>query len=68
MRDCLKQQRGRGGRGRKGLGQGRGGPAIAAVSILDLQSMVDSLPGEKSIFLPNTWLIDSGAEISVCFD
>ena len=66
--DCLKQQRGRGGRGRRGRGQGRGGPAIAAVSIPDLQSMVDSLPGEKSTFLPNNWLIDSGAEISVCFD
>ena len=30
--------------------------------------MVDSLPGEKSTFLPNNWLINSGAEISVCFD
>ena len=30
--------------------------------------MEDSLPGEKSTFLPNNWLIDSGAEISVCFD
>ena len=29
---------------------------------------MDSLPGEKSTFLPNNWLIDSGAEIGVCFD
>ena len=29
--------------------------------------MVDSLPGERSTFLPHNWLIDSGAEISVCF-
>ena len=30
--------------------------------------MVDSLPGKKSTFLPNNWLIDSRAEISVCFN
>ena len=30
--------------------------------------MVDSLPSEKLTFLPNNWLVDSGAEISVCFD
>ena len=41
---------------------------MAAISIPDLQSMVDSLPGEKWMFLPHNWLIDSGAEISVCFD
>ena len=65
-RDYLKQQDGRGGRGRgRGRGRGGGGPAIAAVSIPELQSMVDSLPGEKSTFLPRNWLIDSGAEISV---
>ena len=68
VREYLKAQRGRGGHGRRGRGRGRGGPAIAAVSIPDLQSMVDSLPGEKSTFLPDNWLIDSGAEISVCFD
>ena len=68
VRNYLKQQRGRGGRGRRGRGQGRGGPAIAAVSIPNLQSMVDSLPREKSTFLPNNCLIDSGAEISMCFD
>ena len=68
VRDYLKQQGGRGGRGRRGRGRGRGGPAIAAVSISDLQSMVDSLPGEKSTFHPRNWLIDSGADISVCFN
>ena len=41
---------------------------IEAVSTPDLQSMVDSLPGEKSAFLPHNSLVDSGAEISVCFD
>ena len=46
----------------------RGGVAIAATSILDMQSMFDSLPGEKSVFLPYNGLIDSGAEINVCFD
>ena len=68
VREYLKQQRGRGGRGRRGRGPGPGGPSIAAVSIPDLQSMVDSPPGEKSTFPPNNWLVDSGAEISVCFD
>ena len=51
VRDYLKQQRGRGGRGRRGCGQGRGGPAIAVFSIPDLQSMVNNLPGEKSTSL-----------------
>ena len=68
VRDYLKQQHGRGGRGRRGRGRGRGVPAIAAVSIPDMQSMVDSFPGDKSTYLPHNWLIDSGAEISVCFD
>ena len=68
VRDYLKQQGGRAGRGRRGRGRGRGGPVIAAISIPDLQSMVDSLPGEKSTVLPHNWLIDSGAEISLCFD
>ena len=69
VRDYLKQPGGRGGRGRgRGPGRGRDGPAIVAVSIHDLQSMVDSLPGEKPMFLPHNWLIDSGAEISICFD
>ena len=68
VREYLKQG-GRGGRGHgRGRGRGRGGPAIAEVSKPDLQSMVDSPPGEKSMFLPHNWLIDSGAEISVCFD
>ena len=69
VRDYVKQQGGRGGRGRgRGRGRGSGGLAITAVSIPYLQSMVDSLPGEKSAFLPHNWLVDSGAEISVCFE
>ena len=69
VHDNLKQQGGCGGCGRgRGRGRGRGGPAIATVSIPDLQSMVDNLPGEKSAFLPHNWLVDSGAEISVCLD
>ena len=55
VRDYLKQQGGRGGRGSRGRGRGRGGPGIVAVSSPDLQSMVDSLPGDKSIFLPHNW-------------
>ena len=69
LHEYLKQQGGRGSRGSgRGPGRGRGGPAIAAVSIPDLQSMVDSLPGEKTAFLPHNWLVDSGAKISLCFD
>ena len=30
--------------------------------------MVDSLPSEKSAFLPHNWLVDSGAAKSLCFD
>ena len=69
VREYLKQQGARGGCGRgRGRGQGRGGPAIVTVSMPDLKSMVDSLPGEKSAFLPHNWLVDSGAEVSVSFD
>ena len=67
--DYLKQHGARTGCGRgKGRGRARGEPAIAAVIIPYLQIMVDSLPGEKSAFLPHNWLVDGGAEISVCFD
>ena len=62
----MKQQGGRGGRVRgRRHGRGRGGPAIAAVTIPDLQSMVDILLGEKSAFLPHNWVVDSGGETSV---
>ena len=67
--EYLKQLAARTSRGRgRGRGRGGGGPAIAAVSIPDLHSLVESLPDEKSAFLPQNWLVDSGAEISVCFD
>ena len=49
VREYLKQQGGRGGRGRgRGRGRGCGGPTITEVSVRDLQSMVNSLPGEKT--------------------
>ena len=30
--------------------------------------MVDRLPGECSDFLPEQWLVDSGADIKICFN
>ena len=30
--------------------------------------MVDSLPGESSAFLPDKWLVDSGADLNICFN
>ena len=69
VRQWLKQQaarcRGR-GRGRS-RGRGRAGPAVAAISTTDVQHMVDSLPGESSAFLPDKWLIDSGADLNIFF-
>ena len=70
VRNWLQQQAARGrGRGRgRSRGQGRVGPAVAAISITDVQHMVDSLPGESSAFLPDKWLIDSGADLNMCFN
>ena len=70
VRQWLKQQAARGrGRGRgRSRGRGRGGPAVAAISITDVQHMVDSLPGESSAFLPDKWLVDSGADLNICFN
>ena len=69
VQEYLKQQGGRGRRGYgRGHGRGRGGSAFVAVSIPDLQSMVDRLPGEKSEFLPHDWMVDSRAKIGVFFD
>ena len=60
--DCFPSQHGgrggRGGRGR-GHGQGCGGPAISAKGMADHESLVDRLLGEESVFLPNSWLVDS---------
>ena len=57
------------GRGHgRSRGRGRGGPAVAAISITDVQHMVDSLPGESSAFLPDKWPIDSGADLNICFN
>ena len=70
VRQWLKQQAARGrGRGRgRSRGRGRGGPAVAAISTADVQHIVDSLPGESSAFLPDKWLVDSGADLNICFN
>ena len=66
----LKQQAARGrGRGRgRSRGRGHVGPVVAAISTTDVQHMVDSLPSESSAFLPDKWLIDSGADLNICFN
>ena len=70
VRQYLKKQevaaRGR-GRGRA-RGRGRGGPGVAAISIAEVQSMVDSLSGAESVFLPDKWLIDGGSDINICYN
>ena len=70
VRQWLKQQAARGrGRGRgRSRGRGCGEPAVAAISTTDVQHMVDSLPGESSAFLPDKWPVDSGADLSICFN
>ena len=70
VREYLKQQAAQGcGRGRgRGSGRGRGGPGVAAISTADMQHMVDSLPGDSSAFLPDRWLVDSGADLDICFN
>ena len=30
--------------------------------------MVDSLPCESSAFIPDKWLVDSGADLNICFN
>ena len=55
------------GRGRA-RGRGRGGPGVAAISVAEVQNMVDSLSGTESVFLPDKWLIDSGFEINICYN
>ena len=70
VRQYLKKQaaaaRGR-GRGRA-RGRGRGGPAVAVISVAEVQNMVDSLSGAKSVFLPDKWLVDSGSDINICYN
>ena len=71
VRLYLKNQReqGRRGHGRgKGCGKGRGGQGVAAISMADVQRMVDSLPGAEATFLPSKWLVESGFEINICFN
>ena len=58
-----------GGHGRgRARGKGRGGPGIAAISVAEVQNMVDSLSGAESVFLPDKWLIDSGSDINICYN
>ena len=70
VRQYLKKQaaaaRGR-WRGRA-RGRGREGPGVAAISIAEVLSMVDSLSGAESVFLPDKWLIDSGSDINICYN
>ena len=70
VRQYLKKQaavaRGR-GRGRA-RGRGRGGPGVAAISVAEVQNMVDSLSGTESVFLPNKWLVVSGSDMNVCYN
>ena len=70
VRQYLKKQataaRGR-GRGRA-RGKGRGGPAVAVISVAEVQNIVDSLSGAESVFLPDKWLVDSGSDISICYN
>ena len=55
------------GRGRgRARGRGRGGPGVAAISVAEVQNMVDSLTGTESVFLPDKWLIDSDSDINIC--
>ena len=49
----------------RGCCRGHGGPEVAAISITDVKNMVDTLLGIESAFLPNTSLIDRGADITI---
>ena len=70
VRQHLKKQaaaaRGR-GRGRA-RGRGRGGPGVAAISVAEVQNMVDNLSCADSVFLPDKWLIDNGLDINICYN
>ena len=69
IRALLKEQAVARGHGRdKGCDRGRGGPAVAAISMSYAQHMVDSPPDASSTFRPDKWLVDSGADINICFN
>jgi len=56
VRNYLKKQAAARGRGRgRGCGRGRGGPAVNAMSVAEVQTMVDSLSCADSAFLLNKW-------------
>ena len=65
MRDYVTLQRGRAGVAEEAVGKGVAGQRSQQSVILTCKAWWTS---EKSAFLPNNWYIDSGAEISVCFD
>ena len=50
------------------FGWGRRGPTVAAISVVEVQNMVDSLSSAGSVFLPDKWLIDRGSEINICYN
>ena len=59
------------GRGRghgRGRGGGHSGLSVAAISVTDVQNMVDTLSGSDSAFFPNEQLIDSEADINICLN
>ena len=71
VREYLNKQceQGEQGRGRgTGCGRTRGGPAVAAISMADVQGTMDTLPGADSAFLPSNWIVGSGSEINICFN
>ena len=69
VRNYLKQQEAARGRGRgRARGRGRGGPGVAAISVVDVQTMVKNLSGAESVFLPDKWLIDGGYNINICYN
>ena len=69
VRNYLKIQAAARGCGRgRARGRERGGPGVAAISVAEVQNMVDSLSGAESVFLPDKWLIDSGSDINICYN
>ena len=68
VRNYLKTQAAARGRGRgRGRGRWRGGPG-GAISVAEVQNMVDSLSGAESVFIPDKWLIDSGSDTNICYN
>ena len=65
----LKKQAAARGRGqRRARSRARGGSGFAAISVAEVQNMVDILSGAESVFLPHKWLIESGSDINLCYN